>query len=188
VVWRDYDMTEADQDTLQYRLFVGQKGPVSRRVTLLTPPVLDTPLPGVLSVDGNYRCETVVGATTYNLQASTDSTFPPNRTVNVEKKGQSGVDYQMVNLPLSTLYETYPSNASQTLYWRIGTRKDSEPRPDYYSDPNQAGWVYSDVNSFDLPPAPPRSRGMRSTVGAPDKGSNAGRGDGDGRSRRLLRR
>ncbi|HOF87856.1 MAG TPA: hypothetical protein PLZ36_07085 [Armatimonadota bacterium] len=187
VVYKDYDMSQQEQqDQLQFRLFVGDKGPTSRRITLLTPPMLDTPLPGVLSVDGNYRCESVVGASTYNLQVSPDSTFG-SRTINVEKKGQSGVAYQVVNLPLQTLYDTYPAASNQTLYWRIGARKDAEPRPDYYSDPQQFGWVYSDVYSFDLPAAPPRSRATTPGVGPPEKGQGAGRGGIDARTRKLRR-
>lgn len=188
VIYKDYDMTQQNNaGQLQYRLFAGAKSPASRRVTLLTPPTLDTPLSGVLPVDGNYRCATVMGASTYNLQVSPDSNFTPNRTVNITKNGQAGMALQVVDLPLQTLYDTFPSNNVQTLYWRIGARKDAEARPDYYSDPNQTGWVYSDVNSFDLPAVPPRSPRSGMQMGAPNKLPGQSGRENTGRLR-ILRR
>lgn len=199
VIWKDFDMSQQQaQDTLQYRLWVGQKGPTSRRVTLLVPPVLDSPNSGVLPVDGNYRCESVLGATTYYLQISTDSTFPLSRTLKDDlaliKNGQSGADFQTINYALQKLYDATDVGGkwydplqvgrTRTVYWRIGARRDVDPLPGYYADPNQAGWVYSEIFAFDLPAAPPRSaRYVPFGIGAPTKNQGSGREDN-----RLLHR
>jgi hypothetical protein len=193
IVFEDYDVGDPTEELghpEEYRLFVSNKGGMSARVTLIPPPDLQTPGPGILPVDGTFRCQSLVGTTSqdfiYTLQLSNDPTFNSLRTTNVSAASESDSDYAQTNVTLASLYTLFPGNASQTIYWRMGVRRALEVKPVAYTDQTQANWVYSEVRSFVLPVAPPRSARSGLTGGMPSKVmTNSGRDNDRGR---LLRR
>jgi hypothetical protein len=152
-----------------YRLILGQKSPVSNRVTLLKPPTLTSPVDGFYPQDGNYRCQRVAGATAYKLQLSTTSTFDPDPTKTIWVDAHmEGDQYAVATESLDAIYDpTNPlsSAAGRDIFWRFAVRVDGERTPTSWSNPAHNGWVYSNANRYTLPELPPRLRRQRTRGG-----------------------
>jgi len=149
-----------------YAMVLGNKSPVSNRVTLLHPPTLDSPTDGNFPTDGNYRCQRVTGASTYMLQLSPTASFTPGQVVSVTAYIE-GDQYAVANYSLDNLYNNpiLATAKGKDLYWRFAVKVDGQTDPVALSDARQNGWVYSPWFRFILPELPPRS--IRSHVQGP---------------------
>jgi len=156
VLYMDYDTGGLDDPggfPAAYRLYLGNRSDATARVTLTEPPALMSLAEGQFPSDGLYRATQSPGAWNYTVQVSSSSTFSPANTYAfTATPNGTGVEGYLDPVEL---FNRFPGFADRTLYWRIGAREDTGPRPVPLSDPNQSGWVFSPFRFFILPPFPP---------------------------------
>ncbi len=181
ILYMDYTIGDLGEAALQhpeeYRLFLGNRGSVSQRVTLTYPADLIAPNEEELPYDGMFRCTRVSKAMSYTLQLSTDPTFTPGNTRTIPGRIESEA-YAVAEFAFTQLWQTFPANGAQTIYWRMGAKVAGQPTPTALSDTNQNGWVYTATRFFQLPETPPPGRrGAMGVLGPPAKGVLSGRQD-----------
>ncbi|MHB0935911.1 MAG: hypothetical protein ACYDCO_28340 [Armatimonadota bacterium] len=137
----------------QYRLYLGNRSGTSEYVTLIQPPQLSSPAQAQYPVDGIYTGTQSPGAWSYVLQVSSSPTFTPFST---QEYGAipNGAFAQAYVEPYD-LFNRFAAYAGKPLYWRMGARADNRPLPQPLDDPNQEGWVFSQMRFFPLPQSPP---------------------------------
>ncbi len=170
----------------EHKLVLGSKSPSSPRITLVSPPVLDTPLDTQVPIEGTYRCLRVLGATAYRLQLSIDSTFSAGKTIEVPAYVQSQTAV-LATKSLSSLLADADFASAPQIFWRMGAKVFGEIDPQPKQDPNQQGWVFSTSRVFN-PGAGffvLRSTRTAGQTGTPHKTGLSGRQE---RGRGLLRR
>ena len=190
MLYYDYDNGDITQTSLQhpqqYALYLGNRSPLSGRITMTQPPTLSSPANGVLP-DGNFRCTRVTGAMNYFLELSTSPNFPKP----IDTPTTIGVNTTTIGIPAVIDSEKYALGVQlltglpnfwfgKTLYWRMGANVTGQPAPYALSDHNQDGWVFSSTdyflfNSFPPPPPSMKTRGTGPSVG---KLRPSGRGSG----------
>jgi len=136
-----------------YRLYLGNQSGTTDRVTLTAPPELLSPAGGQFPPDGVYRATQSPDAWSYIIQVSSTSSFSPT-TLFVANATPNGASVEAAIDP-NALFNRFASFAGRTLYWRIGARVDTGPHPAPLTDPNQSGWVFSELRFFTLPEFPP---------------------------------
>lgn len=145
-----------------YQLYLGNKSAVSTRPTLTAPPTPTAPANSTAPSNGVYSCQTVPSATSYALQVSPDATFPAGDTYSMLATIVSTSTAQ-ATLSQSDLESAFPTAAGHTIYWRMGARVDISILPFALSMPNTDGWVFSPLQTYTLPSAPPSSPKKRNS-------------------------
>ena len=193
MLYYDYDNGDITQTAIQhpqqYAMFLGNRSPLSSRITMTAPPSLYAPSNGVLpDSTGDFRCTRVTGAMNYYLELSTSPAFPKpidtpatigakTTTIGIPAVIDSDM-YALGALPLTKLPSFW---FGQTIYWRMGANVTSQPSPSALEDHNQDGWVFSSVNYFlfnAFPPPPPGSARRGAGFGWGSKLGSSGRGSG----------
>ncbi len=115
---------------------------------------------GHLPTNGVFSCQTVPGATDYDLQYSTDNTtftvLPASDVTTksvAESNGGGTVTLQDQN------YATDMNLADSNVFWRIGAKVAGEATPFALADATQSGYVFSTLQTFSYNgPPPPKDR------------------------------
>lgn len=188
MLYMDYTQGDLGEGDLghpeDYRLYLGNRGPISTHITMTAPPQLLSPGENQMpSSAGQFRCSKVLGAMNYTLQLSTDSQFSPTKTKSITAniEGEQSVS---ASFTLDQLWATFPpqGDTGQPIYWRMGAKVAGFPLPVAQYDHNQDGWVFSAKRVFLLTSVPPAGtlRFRPGVNGIPGKTNNFGR---EGRSR-----
>jgi len=135
-----------------YKLKLSNSSDYTQRCVMLAPPTLQSPTNGSVPLDGVYRANAVTGATSYQLQISTDSSFSNNRTI-LTRTGVRVTNYVQATVTQAELSAFFGANAGN-LYWRFGARADGYATPQAIYNPNWNGYVYSDPFMHQLAAAP----------------------------------
>jgi len=137
----------------QYKLYLGNRSGTSEYVTLIQPPQLSSPAPAQYPISGVYTGTQSPQAWSYVLQISSSSVFNPMSTQEFDAIPNGAFAQAFVD-PYD-LFNLFPGYGGKPLYWRMGARSGNRPLPQPLDDPNQEGWVFSEMRFFMLPVSPP---------------------------------
>lgn len=136
-----------------YKLYLGNRSGTSEYVTLVQPPQLSAPAQAQYPIDGVYTGTQSPQAWSYVLQISSSPAFNPMSTQ--EFSAVPNGAFAQAYVDPYDLFNRFPGYAGKPLYWRMGGRIGNRPLPQPLDDPNQEGWVFSEMRFFLLPESPP---------------------------------